>query len=71
MNSPLRFGFGNSPHSVNAALVFQFTVNAFAAYRKHHFLDAAEFGGVVFHFFGLPAVLFGEFNVHSVQFVGK
>ena len=56
---------------MNAAFVFKFTVNALAAYRKHDFFDSAEFGVVFVDKFGFPTIFFGEFKVHSVQFVGK
>ena len=71
MNTPLRLGVGYSLHPMNAAFVFKFTVNALAAYRKHDFFDSAEFGVVFVDKFGFPTIFFGEFKVHSVQFVGK
>ena len=59
MNSALRFGFGNALNAMNAAFVFEFTVNALADDRKHYFLNAAQFGKVGIYFLGFPTIFFG------------
>ncbi len=67
MDTPRRFGFGDSLHTVNTAFKLEFGIGAVADDHKRYFLKSSQFGFVEINKFHFPAHRFGIHGIHTIQ----